>query len=545
MSGSLTCPRGHRWQPNGAAPANHCPVCGAAALGTPVPETTAPTGTGNLADPAVTTQVYQGPAPAAEAPPKVRVPGYEVLGELGRGGMGVVYQARQTALKRLVALKMILAGTHAGREELRRFLTEAEAVASLQHPNIVQIYEIGDCDGLPFFSLEYMEGGTLAGKLRAGPLSNREAAETVEALARAMHFAHRRGIVHRDLKPANVLLTTDGQPKVTDFGLAKHLDSSGQTQTGAVMGTPSYMAPEQAAGRVKEIGPHTDVYALGAILYECLTGRPPFQADSAMETVMQVLEVEPDGPRQHNREVDASLEAICLKCLEKRPADRYASAQALADDLAAYLCGEPVLADGSASLRLLHMLLRESRHTEVMALWGRVWLWHAGEIFVLCLLTNILMWLGVESAWKYVLLWGAGVAALVVPVWHYRFRSGLPLTLVERQLGQVWGMFYVGFILTGIINSFLGLPIPWLLPVVVLECGLGFGCMSVLLGGSFYLMAGACALLSLLLAVFPDVGPVVFGTVFAVGLLVPGLKHARGPAEGGASTGKTPERGRS
>ncbi|HJT77015.1 MAG TPA: serine/threonine-protein kinase, partial [Gemmataceae bacterium] len=497
---------------------------------------------------AATTRVYPESPEARAADPgahgRVQVPGYEVLGELGRGGMGVVYKARQIALNRPVALKMILAGTHAGAEELERFRTEAEAVACLQHPNIVQIHEVGDCDGLPFFSLEYVDGGSLAAKLRAGPLPNREAAEVVGALARAMHYAHRHDIVHRDLKPANVLLTADGTPKVTDFGLAKHLDSAGPTRSGAVMGTPSYMAPEQAAGRVKEIGPRTDVYALGAVLYECLTGRPPFQHDNPMETILQVLDEEPHSPRLYNRAVDASLEAICLKCLEKVPAERYPSAEALANDLAAYLAGEPVLADGSTSLRLLHMLLRETRHTEVMALWGRVWICHAGTIFVLCLLTSVLLWLGAEAAWPFVLLWAVGVAGLLAPIWYYRLRGGLPMTLLERQVAHVWAMFAAGFVLTGILNHLLGLPTLRLMPVVVLECGMGFGCMAIMLGGSFYLMAGACALLSLLLAVWPDAGPAVFGTVFAVGLLVPGLKHARGAAESAAGSGKPPEQGR-
>jgi hypothetical protein len=204
------------------------------------------------------------------------VPGYEILGELGRGGMGVVYQARQIALKRLVALKMILAGPHAGPDELARFRVEAEAVARLQHPNIVQIYDVGEHGGVSYFSLEHLADGSLVRKLRDRPLSGREAAELVEKLARAMHYAHTQGVIHRDLKPANVLLAADGTPKIADFGLAKRLDdASRQTATGAVLGTPCYMAPEQADGRTREIGPLTDVYALGAILYECLTGSPP------------------------------------------------------------------------------------------------------------------------------------------------------------------------------------------------------------------------------------------------------------------------------
>jgi WD40 repeat protein/tRNA A-37 threonylcarbamoyl transferase component Bud32 len=273
------------------------------------------------------------------------VTGYEIIRELGRGGMGVVYKARQLSLNRIVALKMILAAEHAGAEGLMRFRLEAEAVAQLQHPNIVQVYEIGEQDGRPFFSLEFVDGDTLDHKLTAGPQPPRQSAQLVEALARAVHHAHEHGIVHRDLKPANVLLTRDGIPKITDFGLAKRLDSvHGQTQTGDIMGTPNYMAPEQAAGRIKEIGPPTDVYALGAILYDLLTGRPPFQAASLLETLEQVRTQDPLPPSRLQLKVPRDLETICLKCLEKEPRKRYASARALADDLRRFLNDEPILA---------------------------------------------------------------------------------------------------------------------------------------------------------------------------------------------------------
>jgi WD40 repeat protein len=279
------------------------------------------------------------------APECPAVPGYEFLGLLGKGGMGVVYKARQVALGRVVALKMILAGPHAGPQELARFRAEAEAAARLQHPHVVQIFEVGQGAGEPYFSLEYVEGGSLAQKLAGAPWPARKAVELVQTLARALHAAHERGIVHRDLKPANVLLTADGTPKVTDFGLAKRLDTpADQTRSGAVLGTPTYMAPEQAQGRTREIGPRTDVYALGAILYECLTGRPPFLAETSLDTVLQVIHAEPVPPSRLRPKVPRELETVCLKCLEKDPRRRYDTALDLAEDLRRFLVGEPIKA---------------------------------------------------------------------------------------------------------------------------------------------------------------------------------------------------------
>ena len=289
------------------------------------------------------------------------VAGYELLSELGRGGMGVVYKARQLGLNRLVALKMILAANRASARDLARFHIEAEAVAQLVHPNIVQIFEVGEREGCPFFSLEFVAGGTLADYTEAQAQPPRRAARIVRALAAAMDFAHRRGIIHRDLKPANVLIALPETalkpeqgapapldiciPKITDFGLAKRLEGdSGQTRDGAIMGTPNYMAPEQARGKTREIGPAADIYALGSILYDLLTGTPPFKGSTIMETLQLVMNREPVPPRQVNVLVPSDLSTICLKCLEKDPAKRYATAGELAEDLRRYLEGEPILA---------------------------------------------------------------------------------------------------------------------------------------------------------------------------------------------------------
>jgi WD40 repeat protein/tRNA A-37 threonylcarbamoyl transferase component Bud32 len=290
---------------------------------------------------------------ASESPPALaarhgalpKVAGYEIVEELGRGGMGVVYKARALSLNRIVALKMILAGAHAGPKAMLRFLNEAEVAARLRHPNVVQIFGLGDHEGRPYVELEYVEGGSLARRLGGTPHAAPGAAALVEVLARAVHAAHSQGIIHRDLKPANVLLTRDGVPKITDFGLAKATDSnSGLTGSDAVLGSPSYMAPEQAERGGRSVGPAADVYALGAILYELLTGRPPFKAASVLETLEQVRSADPVSPSRLQPGLARDLETICLKCLRKDPAHRYGSALELADDLRRWIAGEPVIA---------------------------------------------------------------------------------------------------------------------------------------------------------------------------------------------------------
>jgi tRNA A-37 threonylcarbamoyl transferase component Bud32 len=289
------------------------------------------------------------PAPAASGAGE-RFGDYELLEEVARGGMGVVYKARQTSLNRVVALKMILAGRLADEEEVRRFRREAEAAAGLEHPGIVAVHEVGQHQGQHFFSMALVDGESLAHRLLSGPLPPREGADLVAQLADAIAYAHSRGVVHRDLKPANVLLGQDGRPRVTDFGIAKQLGGDGGlTATGQLVGTPGFMAPEQARGD-KGVGPAADVYGLGAVLYALLVGRAPFQGATAVETINQVLNQEPAAPRQLNAAVPRDLETICFQCLEKDPRKRYASAGELAEDLRRFLGGEPVRARPVAAL---------------------------------------------------------------------------------------------------------------------------------------------------------------------------------------------------
>ncbi|MBX9580057.1 MAG: serine/threonine protein kinase, partial [Gemmataceae bacterium] len=374
MAGEYRCSRGHRWTPEPGADGavRTCPVCGdtaelAADLTIDLrPDSGSRVGAGGSS---LVEFTDRPEAPSGEAPGAV--PGYEVLHEVGRGGMGVVYKARQVALDRVVALKMILAGAHAGPTERERFRREAQAVAALQHPHIVQVFEVGDAGGHPYLALEYVDGGSLAQHRPGQPWPAREAAALVEVLARAVDYAHAQGVVHRDLKPANILLAsaepgarnaepkTEGSgtgfrvpgsvlPKITDFGLAKRLDSApgddAPTRTGAVMGTPSYIAPEQAAGKTREVGKAADVYSLGAILYELLTGRPPFRGETPLDTVLQVIKDDPLPPVRVQPGVPRDLDTIVLKCLNKAPEQRYPSAFALAEDLRRFLAGEPIVA---------------------------------------------------------------------------------------------------------------------------------------------------------------------------------------------------------
>ena len=481
------------------------------------------------------------PIGAADAPKNCG--DYELMGELGRGGMGVVYRARQKSLDRIVALKMLLRGDNASFVDIARFRAEAESAAQLYHPNIVSVYEVGEFDGRPFFSMKLIEGTTLAKRLTEGPLSSRTSAEMLAPICRAIGDAHRRGVLHRDLKPSNVLIDADGRTYVSDFGLAKRLstglpdeatDASNDldlTLTGAIVGTPGYMAPEQAAGQRGQINSSTDIYGLGAILYAMLTGRPPFQAASAVDTVLMVREQDPLPPRMLNPKVDAELEMICLKCLQK-PADlRYATADAMADDLEAYLKSEPISARSSQLTQIISLAFRETHHASILENWGLLWMWHSLIVMLLCIVTNWVHYHGVESRWIYATMWSIGSIGWALIFWELRRRSG-PITFVERQIAHVWAGSVGSSIFLYALEWILDLPVLTLSPVLALTGGNVFFAKAGILSGKFYLQGVALYITSILMAIMQqdratDFGLSLLGVVLGGCFFFPGLKYHR------------------
>ncbi len=494
-------------------------------------------------------------SPAADRPAAMsgEFGDYELLEKIGEGGMGVVFRARQKSLGRIVALKMIQRGGLASAADVARFRAEAAAAAHLEHPQIVPVYEVGQHDGLPYFSMKYVAGTTLAKRLAEGPLPPRETAALLLPVCRGIAYAHQQGIIHRDLKPSNILIDADGAPVVGDFGLAKQIAIERNepsspyppftrmgndakaievlTRTGAILGTPSFMSPEQAAGSRGSVGPASDIYSLGAILYQCLTGRPPFQAASALDVVMMVLEQDPVLPRVLNPKADADLEMIALRCLQK-PADlRYASAASLADDLAAYLTNEPISARSTNVTQLVSRILRETHHAGILENWGVLWMWHSLVLLVLCLLTNWLQWRHIDSREPYVGLWVVGLTAWAGIFWSLRRRAG-PITFVERQIAHVWGASMVASFLLFVVETLLGMPVLKLSPVLPLIGAMVFVIKAGILSGTFYFQAAANFAVAIVMAWLPesglpDIGLTLYGLVAAASFFIPGLKYHR------------------
>jgi serine/threonine-protein kinase len=470
-----------------------------------------------------------------------RMGDYEILEEIGRGGMGVVFKARQISLGRTVALKMILRGELASASDVGRFQAEAQAAARLHHPNITPVYDVGEDQGQPYFSMQLVEGTTLARMIVDGPLPARRAAEILLPVCRAIAEAHRNGLLHRDLKPSNILIDRTGRPYVSDFGLAKRVtasESSADAQTaalltysGAIIGTPGYMAPEQAVGHHGEVSPATDVYGLGSLLYAMLTGRAPFQAASPLDAVMQVIEQDPLPPRLLNPKADGDLELITLKCLQKPAELRYATADGLAEDLEAFLHNEPISARSTRVHQVLSRAFRETHHAGVLQNWGVLWMWHSLVLLVLCLVTNMFQWRGVTSRLPYVGMWTIGLGIWAAIFWTLRRRSG-PITFVERQVAHVWaGSVICSTLLFGV-EALLGLPVLTLSPVLGLISGMVFLVKAGILSGAFYVQSVALFATAALMAVLPrtglpNVGISVFGVISAACFFVPGLKYDR------------------
>lgn len=472
----------------------------------------------------------------SESQPPTDLGDFELLEEIGRGGMGIVYRARQQTLQREVAVKLILRGAQASSSEQARFQTEIKSAAMLEHPHIVPIYDVGSVDGWQYFAMKLIHGETLEARMARGPMPGLEAAQLVEKIARAIQFAHDRGVIHRDLKPANILLDASGEPHISDFGLAKQLSGKASlTQSGAILGTPAYMAPEQAAGGRGEIGPASDVYSLGAILYALLTGRAPFQGTSPVDTVLMVLEQDPLLPRLLNPRMSRDLEMIVLRCLQKPSDLRYKSAKRLADDLAAYQAGEPISARSGYISDVLARVFRETHHATVLENWGVLWMWHAVLLLVLCAVTNWFSLLGdtiprMNTVGPYLLLWGGGLAIWAPTFWALRHRAG-PVTAVERQIAHAWGASIAAVVLLFVVESLLGLPVLTLSPVLGLISGMVFVVKAGILAGSFYIHAIALMTTSVIMAWLQNAGwPYgisLFGVVSAATFFFPGWKYYR------------------
>ncbi len=469
---------------------------------------------------------------------------YDLLEEVGRGGMGVVYRAYQRSLDRIVALKMIPNAAFAASQDLARLRAEALAAARLNHPNIVPVYEVGEHNGQPWFSMQFGEGMTLSQRLADGPLNAELAVKLLIPVVEAIGTAHRAGVLHRDLKPSNVLITPDGEPFVTDFGLAKRVpvpndpmshgqtnDEANLTLSGTILGPPSWMSPEQAAGQTDSIDVTTDVYSLGAVLYAMLTGRPPFQSSSPLDTLLMVLEQDPPAIRVLNSRIDADLEMVVMKCLQKPRDLRYSSTDALAADLRAWLNHEPVSARKSSIMNVITRLFRESHHAAILQNWGLLWMWHSLVLLILCLTTNAFQFSGVTSRLPYVGLWVVGLGLWAAIFWNLRSRSG-PITSVERQIAHIWGGSMVASSMLFWVEYVLREPVLEFSPVLGCIAGIVFLAKAGMLSGQFYVQSVALFGSSVVMAAMSRAAPMnysisLFGIVSGLAFFVPGLKYYR------------------
>ncbi|MCA9262691.1 MAG: serine/threonine protein kinase [Planctomycetales bacterium] len=479
--------------------------------------------------------------------PEMKFGDYELIEEVARGGMGIVYRARQTRLNRTVALKMILAGRFASQDEVQRFHAEAEAVARLDHPGIVPIFEVGEVNGQHYFSMGYVEGCSLADWLREGPAAPRDAAEFMKQVCEAVHHAHEHGIVHRDLKPANILLSSASQasgdrdevhphprphltqffPRVTDFGLAKQLSTDSHlTRTGQLIGTLHYMSPEQASSTSsRAVGPASDIYSLGVILYHLLTGRTPFDENPPLERLVQVVDTDAPSPRVANREIPRELEAICLKCLQRQPAGRYDSARELGEDLQRFLDGEPVMAAKVNVLNQVTRVFGGRRYDEHFRGWGLGLMAFGLVIFLSHVAIYFIERSGQATPLTFFATRGAMFTTLIVVLWRFRYQSLLPTKSAERLIYVVW----LGYLLAlGVLNGtrfVLGHDQRESYASFAVLAGFGFLIMGSHVWGGGYVVGLAFMLAAPWLAYALDTAPVLFGALWAAALWTFGIRY--------------------
>lgn len=451
---------------------------------------------------------------------------YRLIEEVGRGGMGVVYRAEQIGLGRQVAVKMILKDQLASESERQRFFAEARATARLQHAGIVPVYDVGEIDGRPYFAMQYIQGRTLQELINTHSIDERQSVRIVAMIAEAVDFAHQNGILHRDIKPSNILVDSNGIARLTDFGLAKHTDAGESlTRTGVVLGTPSYMSPEQASGRMGNISPASDVYSLGSVLYHALTGRPPFVAKTTMDMLLQVMEQDPPSARLLNPKIDRDLEMVLVRCLQKPPDLRYPSAAKLASDLNAYLKDEPISARSGQFAQVVARWFRETHHAPVLENWGLLWMWHSLVLVIASVLTELLQWnnAGVVS---YPLLWTVGLGAWAAVFWALRRRMG-PVTFVERQIAHVWGAAMIGIAALFPVEWALGLAPLTLTPLLAVITGMMFFIKAGILSGVFYIQAVSLFVAGAAMLAWPQIAHLIFAVVAGLCFFIPGLKYYR------------------